>query len=178
MFFKPYKGICRCHNKERWILNKKGECNETVSDRKKNKKSDNKKTAIQRKGSLRSHRPILKKSIHWNKKPIAKKVKKATGEKDLFIEIWKEECEKSYPDCPKCRCCKAPLGFEPKPIFFSHLLSKGAYPSFRLIKRNIWICCPKCHGNWETGNKEYPELLEKREEALRLKQLYYLKQIP
>ena len=182
--FRPHKGICVCHEQERWILNKKGECQYGINERKKN--SDKRTKTIP---SLirRSWRPkdyaekpnripskaLQRTASKIKKTPLAKKRKKATGERVLFIEIWTEACEIAYPDCPRCRCCQAPLGIEPKPIFFSHLLSKGAYPAFRLLKENIWLCCADCHGAWETASKFQERFTAKRLQFDKLKQLYY-----
>lgn len=73
-------------------------------------------------------------------KPSAtkQKARKATGEKDLFLEIWKERKH-------ICVNCKTYLGEEPLVHYFSHIKGKGAYPELRLDKDNIQLLCRDCH---------------------------------
>jgi 5-methylcytosine-specific restriction endonuclease McrA len=89
-------------------------------------------------------------------------------EKDLFIKIWKERKR-------ECFVCGIPLGIVPRAHFFSHVLSKGAYPSFKLNPENIVLKCIACHEKWETASvKDDPnfrEFLELKEE---LKSKYYV----
>ena len=98
---------------------------------------------------------------------LSEKKKKKTGELDLFKEIWKERphfCEVSG-----------------KPIhefsvgLFSHVLSKGSYPGFRLYKKNIVLCLYSWHTQWEVGDRNVPELQFKKVLAETLKQEYYNK---
>lgn len=39
-------------------------------------------------------------------------------------------------------------------IFISHVLSKGAYPSYRHDMRNVNILCTEHHQQWEFGNRK------------------------
>ena len=58
---------------------------------------------------------------------------KELGQADVFKEIWdsrKHECE----------VCGRSIR-EPKASNFSHILGKGAYPSMKLVRRNIRIKC-------------------------------------
>lgn len=164
--FRPYFGICICHGLKRLIVVKAGLCKQGNSDVKhKNREL-----------SVSFPKRAIQKTI--KKTPIAKKVKKATGEAALFMEIWQEAIEEASPSCPTCRVCKAPLGYEPKTYYFSHVLAKSTYPSLRTYKPNIWLECFDCHREWDQGDRSLPKFAEKRAEALRLKQLYYAKQIP
>lgn len=97
-------------------------------------------------------------------KPI-KKVKKKTGEIELFKEIAKKTNS-------ICQCCKVSIA-NLSPINFSHILSKGAYPSYRLDKRNIFIVCNFCHTEWEFGDRNQTKFAVKREIAQMLKEEYY-----
>lgn len=97
-------------------------------------------------------------------KPI-KRVKKKTGEIELFKEIAKKTNS-------VCQCCKVPIA-NLSPINFSHILSKGAYPSYRLDKRNIFVVCATCHHEYEFGDRNQPKFALKREIAQMLKEEYY-----
>lgn len=75
-------------------------------------------------------------------------VKKKTGERELFLEIWEERphfCEK----------CGKFLGNIPKPEFFSHKHSKGSRPDLRLCKENIELNCRECHYKHEFIGEKY-----------------------
>lgn len=41
---------------------------------------------------------------------------------------------------------------------FSHVLTKGAYPSLRLYEKNIVLCLPYWHEVWEFGDRSCKEL--------------------
>ena len=75
------------------------------------------------------------------KKP---KLRPATGELALFKEIWAERAH-------VCTHCGAKLPEPLKPIYFSHIKSKGAFPELRLEKTNIELTCPECHMKYEFG---------------------------
>lgn len=76
--------------------------------------------------------------IRCNKKRLdAKKQKKPTGEKALFLEIYNERphvCE---------RCGTGISGFNV--ANYHHVKGKGAYPELRMDKTNIVKICFKCH---------------------------------
>jgi hypothetical protein len=98
------------------------------------------------------------------------KKRKVTGELALFKAIW----ETRPHNCEVCGC--AVTEFDPK--VFSHVLSKGAYPSFRLYDRNIMIMCYEydgsgCHQQWEFGDKGTSKFSEARGRAQELKSFYY-----
>ena len=71
--------------------------------------------------------------------------KKPTGEKEVFKEIWEELDNNCYV------CSKQLTNYSH--IYMSHILSKGAYPAFRLNKKNIIIKCFSCHQKWDFGIK-------------------------
>lgn len=78
------------------------------------------------------------------KKP---KMRRATGELALFKEIWAE--------CPHiCTHCGKRLLEPLKPIYFSHIKSKGAHPELRLEKSNIELTCEECHQKYEFGKRK------------------------
>lgn len=75
-------------------------------------------------------------------KPIRKR--KATGELEMFKEIWEERPHV----CVKCgKRLLEPL----RPAYFSHIKSKGAFPELRLVKENVELVCPECHYAYEFG---------------------------
>lgn len=67
-------------------------------------------------------------------------------ELDMFIEIWKERPHYS-------EVSGEPLGSF-NVAYFSHLLSKGAFPEHRLNKDNIMLKTIEEHMLWETGDRE------------------------
>lgn len=73
------------------------------------------------------------------KKSPAKKAKKATGEMDLFKQIWDERPHVCFVSGNK-------LKFSPH-IFF-HILGKGAFAKYRLERKNILLVCPEYHDDW------------------------------
>ena len=70
------------------------------------------------------------------------KVIEPTGELVLFKTIWATRPH-------TCSVCNEPLK-EFNHWFFSHILSKGAFPKFRLYEKNIMLKCKDCHHLWET----------------------------
>lgn len=80
-------------------------------------------------------------------KPLKKKPRKKTGEAELFKKIW-EELE------PEQRVSFV-TGFllpdihEMRTYYFSHVLSKGAYPELRTNRDNIVLMTLKEHQLWE-----------------------------
>lgn len=201
--FKPFKGKCvLCSGADKWIVVKKGyceRCNNLMKPKKvkhpkwdktfrKNGSSTNKRRSDGHSGynekadrfsysgepekKIESPAQENKKVQHRRQRikkntPIRKN-RKATGEKLVFLEIWEEREH-------KCSCCGRGLGEEPKPIFFSHLLAKGTYPSLRLSKRNIWLKCEECHHAWGCGDRSAPKFDNANNEATALKLEYYTK---
>ena len=67
-------------------------------------------------------------------------------ELDLFKEIWRERPHYS-------EVSGEPLdGFSP--VYFSHILTKGAYPEHRLNKENIVLKTYDEHRMWESGDRD------------------------
>ena len=93
------------------------------------------------------------------------------NQKELFFHLWEEKPH----DCDLCGCN---LGIEPMAYFFSHILSKGAYPRIKLLPKNIMFNCWDCHQAWDhgdaTGLKYYHVIAEVRDN---LKLMYNTNQI-
>lgn len=121
---KPYKGYCKVCEKEKWIKNTRSECEDCVY--------------VKNHGGKTRYEVYRK-----NSKP--KKYKK-TGELEFFVEIWNERPH-------YCVKCSKWLGNDLKPIFFSHIKSKGAYPELRKDKDNIELLCAECHHIYEFGDR-------------------------
>lgn len=78
--------------------------------------------------------------IKWLCKDCDKEVtRERRGDlQSLFQEIWNERPH-------KCTECGKDLGNDPKPIFFSHIKSRGAHPELKMDKNNIRLLCSACH---------------------------------
>jgi hypothetical protein len=195
--FKPFKGKCSCHDVERWILNKKGECSETISIKRRKAKYN-----ILRRGGghsidvrtgegefsqgirlpdakayelvwKRSNKKIQKNKTSPPKRKPIQRNRKPTGEGEVFKEIFQKAVQKTFPEGPRCACCGNYLGTEARTFFFSHVLAKSTYPLFRLWAINIWLCCLSCHSEWDQGNRQQPKFAAKRFFAEKLKRFYY-----
>jgi len=100
------------------------------------------------------------------KKPLSR-VKKKTGELAMFMQIWEGRPHVSEVSGTPIhqfdiRC-------------FAHILSKGAYPSFRLKKENVLLVTPEEHHELDFGSTEgfkWKKVKLKKEE---LKREYYTK---
>ena len=133
---------------KRWIVVKKGYLCKVQNE-------------MRKKGNKPSISKITKSSI----KP---KFKKKTGEWDMFLEIWKERPH-------RCEQCNKDLGESPKPVFFSHILTKGANPRLRLEKDNIELLCPEHHHKWETADIRTKRLFKSSERKRELiKEHHYI----
>jgi hypothetical protein len=73
--------------------------------------------------------------------------RKATGEKEIFEQIWNERPH-------FCQICFTPIG-EATPSNFPHILPKGQnkYPKMKLDKQNILLGCEDCHVLWDNKRK-------------------------
>jgi hypothetical protein len=80
------------------------------------------------------------------KKGLTQKERKPTGELAMFKEIYLERGG-------KCEITGKEIEFHP--IHFLHILSKGAYPRFRLKKENIIMAIEDIHLGYDNGSKEY-----------------------
>jgi len=76
---------------------------------------------------------------------------KPTGELVLFQSIWATRKH-------NCAVCGTDLKVFDV-WFFSHILSKGSFPRFRLYEKNIVIKCRQHHHEW--GTKSNKDLLKK-----------------
>lgn len=128
-------------------VNSKGICQECIFKINHNGKSQQ-EVYSERQRAKQGSKPKSYSSIKY-------KPKKATGERDLFLEIWEERphfCQN--PKCPNKNCEQGTfLGDEPLVYFFSHIKSKGAFPELRLVKTNIEILCGDCHHQEDFGTK-------------------------
>lgn len=95
-------------------------------------------------------------------------MRKKTGELDLFKQIWTERPHESE--------VSGELLYEFSPAYFAHLLSKGAYPGFRLKKENIILMTFEEHQLFDhqthkaKKDKRFDWVFAKKEE---LKSEYY-----
>ncbi len=80
------------------------------------------------------------------KRTAIKKKFKATGEGEIFKEIWDERPH-------VCTWCKVHLGNEMRTWFFAHIKSKKQFPELRLDKVNIMLHCLECHTEYDQGTK-------------------------
>ena len=149
--FKPFKGTCNECLQPKMIVVRAGYCNVCNERRKKEKKNNT---------------PRIDKGYAKPEK------NKPSGELNLFLSLWQKALDKSGDESPKCRCCGEHLGFQFSVAFFSHLLSKGFYPAYRLLEENIWIICFDCHYLWSSGSRNDPRFTEKNIEYERLKRKY------
>lgn len=105
------------------------------------------------------------------KKGLRNKAKEPTGELALFKKIFLKR---------KGKCQITGQEVEFHPISFMHVLSKGAYPKYRLREDNIFLVVPEIHELYDNSSKEhllsvYPKawiIFDKKEE---LKIEYYHK---
>ena len=101
-------------------------------------------------------------------------LKKPTGELAMFKAIFLEL---------KGKCEITGNTIEFHPISFAHILSKGAYPSFRLKRSNIIMVMPEIHELYDNASKlhllsKYPaaEVIYERKEKL-IQEYYKLNSI-
>lgn len=79
-------------------------------------------------------------------KGLKKGKSEPTGELALFKQIFIERKG-------KCQITGEKIEFHP--ISFMHILSKGAYPRYRLNKDNIYMVIPDIHLAYDSGSREY-----------------------
>lgn len=112
---------------------------------------------------MKKARAVLEKGLTGAKKI---KVRKATGELALFKSIW------DATEGHKCWVCNEDIP-SMHPIHFSHILTKGAYPGFRLNPANIKLKCYKHHHAWDCGDISGPEWDKVKKLKEELKWRYY-----
>lgn len=99
--------------------------------------------------------------------PIKKKIPKATGELALFQAIWNTRphiCQVSGNPIKEfdVRC-------------FMHVLSKKAYPAYRLFDKNILLVTPDIHHEYDCGDRSKPIFDKVRKLHDQLIESYYKK---
>lgn len=142
--FKPHYGTCiDCKRDNVIIVVKKGYCGFCNEKQKKAKKV--------------SEGKVMKEYAYK---------RKTTGEMALFQAIWKVR-----PHI--CSVCGKALPEPLKPHYFAHILSKGAYPGFRLLDRNIDLMCERDHNEYDSGDCTAPKFDKINEKKQLLKELYY-----
>jgi 5-methylcytosine-specific restriction endonuclease McrA len=75
-----------------------------------------------------------------------KPVRKNTGERELFMEIWHERNH-------FCENCGDVL-HEPQTHNFAHKKPKSTHPHLRLVKTNIMLLCYQCHYAYDHQGKQ------------------------
>lgn len=84
-------------------------------------------------------------------KPISDKQKDVlAADQKMYRQIWRERAHVSELSGMK-------LGDKLDPVFFSHILAKGAYPRFRHRKDNIILLTKLEHVQWEFGDRKDPK---------------------
>jgi hypothetical protein len=145
---KQRYGYCQCHNRLS-SLNSKGLCPEGAKERRKH--SAESKGIVQ---SVVGKKTAIKQRTDRNKELVRLELL-------MFKKIW--ETRPHF-----CEVTGKPLGaFDIR--MFSHVLTKGAYPRFRLYEKNIVLCLPEAHFEWEFKTRKTLELswIETLESALK-----------
>lgn len=97
--------------------------------------------------------------------PLKKKIRKPTGELLVFEMIWAERPH-------VCQVTGDPiLKFDP--WCFMHVLSKGAFPKFRLLKENILLVTRATHIEYDNGDRSHEMFDEVNKLSEYLKFKYY-----
>lgn len=116
----------------------------------------------------RSQKPLKKTPL--KKVALEKKPKQPSGEYELFLKIYAEQKG-------KCEITHRQIPFDV--WSFMHVLSKKAYPSFRLKRENIMMVDRKIHELYDNSSQEkllesFPKAIVVYERKEQLKQEYYL----
>lgn len=88
-----------------------------------------------------------------NKKRLdkGKEKKKGTGEKIVFEQIWEEREHKSFlTGEPLDKYVQSNLWYS----LFAHVLAKGKYPKYRLLKKNVVLLTPEEHRLLDQGTND------------------------
>lgn len=80
--------------------------------------------------------------------------KVANEDSKFFHQIWKERNHVS-------EISGIDLGDDYNPVFFSHTLTKGAYPKARHWSENIFLMTYEEHNEWEFGDRSKIEFKKK-----------------
>lgn len=97
---------------------------------------------------------------------------KASGQYDLFLEIWKEREHFSFVSGQTLAHLRHTKVFV---NVFAHVLSKGAFPRFKLKKENIVLLTPQEHFLFDHGSEYQREVYAKNNNCS-WEPLYELKQ--
>ena len=137
-------GICKGCGKNTIIQNKvKFFCRDCVY-----KANHEGKSQAQVQQERKAEKELIKTTPIKCKRYIYKK--RNTGERQIFLEIWKERPH-------LCENCGSNLGETPRNYMFSHIKAKSICPSLRLDKSNIRLLCWDCHYALDFRGKEYYE---------------------
>jgi hypothetical protein len=79
----------------------------------------------------------------------------------LFREIWNERPHKSEVSGEF-------LGYEPRTIYFHHILPKSKYPEYKYIKENVILLTWEEHSRVENDIYRYEEVNKRRENLINL----------
>lgn len=135
----------------------------------KNKKHEEKKSKGGSGTGKTEPRKTSEKFRSFGYSTISKKPRKPTGEYSLFLKIYAERNA-------TCEVTGAQLKFDVKS--FAHILSKGAYPGYRLNPDNIIMVHPNIHDLYDNFDKatllaKYPEAKVIYDKKDKLKYEYY-----
>ena len=126
-------GICSCHGKERYIVNKRYNLcvqgNRKRLDEQKYGKGNAKKVAVR----------LSKAGWHYQT-TRNKKVQQRKADEVFLTNIWKQRKH-------VCEYCGDTLFGHAKKYNFDHILEKSPkmFPTLRYEERNIVLCCLECH---------------------------------
>jgi len=110
--------------------------------------------------------PEVAKKVYKIPAKSKKQMKVNEDDIEFFKQIWEERPHYSGVS-------GAFLGDEFNVVFFSHILTKGAYPRFRHYPKNIVLMTFDEHQEWEFTDRKNPKWNELRDEAEELINEYY-----
>ncbi len=96
-----------------------------------------------------NYEDAMKAAPQMPRSTIKKKFQKPSGELILFKAIWE-----TRPHV--CQMTGEPIS-EFNVWNFMHILSKGAYPKFRLFDKNILLVTKEFHNEYDNGDRSAPE---------------------
>lgn len=165
--FKPYKGTCIQCEKDKWIVNTKGLCDDCrymnnhggktrIQVQIEKEKQKPKKTYTLKKTPLKqSNKPLKRSRIKSTEETKEKRKETLRKERELYRYIF----DTKPPICEECNK-PLPTEFEDENgniigIWqYSHVLAKNSFPEYRHEKWNMQRLCLNCHQIWDFGNKK------------------------
>ena len=82
-------------------------------------------------------------------------MKKVSAKRPGVLKADREMYQRIWDSRPRvCEECGIQLGSEPRPHFFSHILTKAAHPKLRHVDQNIQLLCLEHHNQWEFGKRK------------------------